>query len=281
MKAPLLLSAAVRSIRRAAIGALVPAVLVCCSADESGGDNGSSGEPAEPTLEEKCQQVADVTCDALITCLDTPADQCSPEALCADVVSVSEDWKTCVDLLKSSTCADITEGLPIACIDVIESGGTPAARAAWSVAFSANDPSACTVPAHQATMGTVDANSFGPVVTDGDAGASVSCAVGGTGQLHVDASASQGDSSLHLVIGAIDSLATKAAPAFGSVEFRSLQSAVPFVSGPTACAFYFDGAQQTVAEGKIWVSFACPSISDGTSTCSVTNGVAIFENCAQ
>ena len=64
--------------------------------------------------------------------------------------------------------------------------------------------------------------------------------------------------------------ATMAQPAVGKVSFLSPQTQNDEYAS-SACQFYFSSANEGVGDGKVWVTFACPTFIDGQlqSTCEI------------
>ena len=92
-----------------------------------------------------------------------------------------------------------------------------------------------------------------------------------------------GSEGIQISIPKIDSSATKMAPAPGTASFSSKNSGGAYRSDTgSPCAFYFaPGTSEGVASGKIWVSFSCPVVVAGMSTCELAESFAIFENCTE
>jgi hypothetical protein len=159
----------------------------------------------------------------------------------------------------------------------------PTPQGAWSAQLI-HDSSSCTIIGHAAQIGSVTSNSKDKVLVNGGLeGAEISCQVTGTGTFSVDGSASLDGKGVSISIPAIDSSATKASPAPGSVSFASAETAGPY-SSPTAtpCNFYFlPNTGEGVVSGRIWVAFSCPMVVRDMSTCALSESFAIFENCTE
>jgi hypothetical protein len=159
----------------------------------------------------------------------------------------------------------------------------PTPQAAYFVNFS--DPGAtCPQNSHQSELGVVDAKTRTGLVVDGTNDTQVRCTVSGSGSFAVDARATRAD-SLTISIPSISASATQAAPATGKVGYSSAETAGNQYAPPTdmPCQFYFQpGTPQSVAAGKLWVTFQCPQVIDGNGNqCRITESVALFENCTQ
>lgn len=139
----------------------------------------------------------------------------------------------------------------------------------------------CNKRNHGGQVAGVEATQVRNVATDGVNGASISCAVTGSGPFRVTGSAFQGTNALSISIPSIGPDATAENPAKGTVSIATVESAgEAFQSPPNGCNFYFLEGGQTVRSGFIWVSFDCPEIIlDGTETCGLTSGYASFQNC--
>lgn len=157
----------------------------------------------------------------------------------------------------------------------------PAADGAYFLSLTQTDPTACKVPTHDAAVGMVDAATRGQVITNGTGGTKVTCEIQGTTSFNVhgkiDDTANTGN-YFEIVIASITPDASEDAPAPGDMTFVSPQTAGGPLSGD--CSFYFTpGTPETVATGKVWLTFRCPALTGGQSTCPVDLGYAIFENC--
>lgn len=177
--------------------------------------------------------------------------------------------------------------------DTIGAGGGdpffPPSDAAWSVSFapSVADPAKCAVAAHDTAMGVVTTEDPTTVLSSDTApDVTVSCTVvsAGPGAFAVNATASQADKSLTIQIPAIPLQSTKDHPASGTVTFGSATTLGAYAS-PKAqpCSFYFSpSSSEDIGIGHIWISFDCVAVVDESSSsiCSITQGVAKFENCS-
>jgi hypothetical protein len=161
----------------------------------------------------------------------------------------------------------------------------PAAQAAWSISFVDNGAE-CATKSHNTVIGDVTDSLRRVLVVDGVGGADIACTVSGTNSFRVsDTSALQQGRSLSLAIPSISKSAKETTPAPGSMLYSSEVTGGDGFQPPEGvpCNFYFvDGTQEGVAAGKIWVAFKCPEIigDGGTQTCQISQGYAIFENCA-
>ncbi|MEP7126050.1 MAG: hypothetical protein ABJE95_34275 [Byssovorax sp.] len=140
---------------------------------------------------------------------------------------------------------------------------------------------ACTITSQEVALGSVSASGKDRIlVSGGPESAEVTCQVSGMSSFNVTASISVSGEGIQISIPSIASSATKMAPAMGSVVFASKESGDAYSS--SKCAFYFtQGTSQGVASGKIWVSFSCPTVVGGMSTCEISESFAIFENCTE
>lgn len=162
----------------------------------------------------------------------------------------------------------------------------PLPRGAFHLHYNSPTFEQCAVTSHYGDVGLVTESTHDKVVVDGEGGAAIDCSVTGNGPFAVSASASgtTGDKSFSflMTIGDIRGSATEAEPAKGAVSFSSKQTSYEVSSSDSAepCIFYFNAeGGQTIAAGKIWVSFKCPKMVLDTKVCEIDEGYAIFENC--
>ncbi len=156
----------------------------------------------------------------------------------------------------------------------------PTPRGAWTVSF-VDTGIDCQHGGHNAKVGDVGPSTKNAVVVDGTEGANVNCSVRAAGKgFAVDASLQQSDKYLTMLISEISASATETAPAKGGVGYSSANTVDTYTTTETdKCDYYFVPSAQGVAAGRIWVSFKCPTLYAEGSTCAITQGYAIFENC--
>jgi hypothetical protein len=162
------------------------------------------------------------------------------------------------------------------------SGIVPAvADGAFTLTTIQDDPLACMIAGHTASVGAIDAATRTMVVTDGMGGSHVTCSVAGTSSFAVHGTLDDTGNSgsyFEILIPDIAPGASQGAPASGTLSFSAPWTAGNPYSG--SCDFYFTtGTQETVDAGKVWVTFECAAVTSGGSTCPVKIGYAIFENC--
>jgi hypothetical protein len=163
----------------------------------------------------------------------------------------------------------------------------PTPQAAFSVTFLDDGPEGsqgCAVTGHNTTLGDVTPTTKDKLLKNNVEGADVDCSVTGSGSFNLDLSAFQGANGLILSVGGLKSRGsggpTREAPAPGTVTFHSATTVDVYSSSGAACNFFFaDESNQDVAAGRVWLSFNCPLIVDGSSQCELGDSYAIFENC--
>ncbi len=102
------------------------------------------------------------------------------------------------------------------------------------------------------------------------------------GGFSVEATATQKDKALTIILDKIAPTATEEAPAKGGIAYVSAKAVDSYLNATdTPCDFYFIAPSQGVASGRVWVSFKCPKIEAEGSTCAISQGYAIFENCSE
>lgn len=147
-----------------------------------------------------------------------------------------------------------------------------------------DDPIKCSIAGNKAAVGLVDATNKNTVILDGSNGTKVDCSIIGTknaAPFEVHAKLDDGANTgnyLEILIPKMGTDATVDAPATGSVVLSTPWTASTYTG--QGCKFYFaKDSKQTVASGRVWLTFECPGVSSGMSTCPVKVGYAIFENC--
>lgn len=160
------------------------------------------------------------------------------------------------------------------------SSDPPIGQGAWlaSVGFV---PGTCSLSGHNGSVGEVSASTKTEVVTDGVDGASVTCSVTGSSEFSVEGDVSRGANRLRVEVSGLSSAATIDAPVKGSVSIQTPNTVNEYSS--SSCNFYFESEKQEVAAGRAWVSFECPAIQhlSTRSTCKITHGVILLENCLE
>jgi hypothetical protein len=169
----------------------------------------------------------------------------------------------------------------IACGDSVP----PSPQGAYLVTFTR--PAGCSISGHNAKVGDVTASQRNAVVVDATDGATVTCSVTGAGPFNVSGQIMKGADSLQIAIDSLPTSATKANPAKGSVSFASPNTVKAYVAdgSKAPCDFYFADPKESVASGKVWVAFSCPTVIAGGSlmpdTCSLLESYILLENCTQ
>ena len=165
-------------------------------------------------------------------------------------------------------------------------GGSPntgPAQAAWSALLLSNG-GACSITSQTGNMGAVTSGTKSKLLVDGGPEfATITCAVKGTTTFSVHAKASDQDVALTIDVPTIDASATAATPAKGIASFAGKNTGGAYTA-PDAmpCDFYFKpGTGESVAPGRVWVTFVCPTIVKGQSTCELQESVAAFESCSE
>ncbi|MFO0762004.1 MAG: hypothetical protein U0359_36525 [Byssovorax sp.] len=159
----------------------------------------------------------------------------------------------------------------------------PTPQGAFQVTF-VSDSAECGIAGHNTAVGAVTSTTKDKVLVSGTEGADVECTVSGSGTFSVQAKITQNGQGLEINIPKLTASASKDNPATGSVNYASLKtSGTAFSSATdTPCKFYFTSSSEGVASGRVWITFDCPKIVQGTmKTCKLGPGFAIFENCAE
>lgn len=173
------------------------------------------------------------------------------------------------DVASSTTAGGSSSGVPLP------------PQGAFQVTFGA--PAGCSIAGHNAKVGDVNETQRNAVVVDGTDGATVSCAVTGAGPYSVAGQITMAaDNSLQIEVDSLPADATKTNPAKGRVAFTSPNTAKAYIADAMhVCDFYFAaGSKESVAAGKVWVAFACPSITaEGMDTCALFESYVVLENC--
>jgi hypothetical protein len=155
---------------------------------------------------------------------------------------------------------------------------SPQGVAAWSVTVQ-NNPNDCAIQGGTMSLGGTMGVDVVPGAQDGVDGAAVDCSVqGSSGGFTVDASATHGPDLLRISNLFIDAGATQASPATGQIAYASAETGATY-SG-TASFFFDPGSKETVASGKIWVSFTAYVEGDATGCFVIAPSYAVFASCA-
>ena len=157
----------------------------------------------------------------------------------------------------------------------------PVPRAAFAVSFQDTGVD-CDDNSHNGAVGTVNDRSNSVLLNDGDEGVTITCEVSGDGSFAVTGKilkTGTGSSVLDVRIPGIVPGQTKEAPATGTVGYAASGTGGEVYSG--SCNFYFvAGTPEGVDKGKFWAAFACPEVKNELSTCAISSGYVIFENCS-
>jgi hypothetical protein len=159
----------------------------------------------------------------------------------------------------------------------------PTPQGAWNANFGPSaDATSCMVAQHTAGLGKVNPNDYASVVSvvAGTDSTDLRCSVTGDKTFEVHGHAERKGIGLDISIPKITASASEQSPASGTVSFVSDKTVQAYVSDPAnPCQFYFADPKEGVSAGKVWVAFKCPNVSITMSTCQISQGFAIFENC--
>lgn len=147
---------------------------------------------------------------------------------------------------------------------------------------------ACAHKSHQGKMGDIGETERTSIMLDRVGGAEITCSVTGEslGPFSVSATLNLGNVDiLQIDIDKIDGKATEAAPAKGSVAYSSSITASSY-GATDPCDFYIEpagpsGVGEGVQPGAAWLSFKCPTIVSGMSTCVMNESYVLVENCVK
>jgi hypothetical protein len=155
----------------------------------------------------------------------------------------------------------------------------PIPAGAFSVQFTDTGAS-CNIASHTVAVGEVGASGDTTLISDGT-DADVSCSVTpATGGFSVSAKISSRGSFLQVSIAKISNENDESNAAEGRAVFASSNTAGNnYAPTDVPCTFWFSSADQNVASGAIWASFACPSLTSKDSTCSIQQGFFQVTNC--
>lgn len=159
----------------------------------------------------------------------------------------------------------------------------PTPQGAFQATFI-SDSSACGIAGHNTAIGAVTSSTKDKVLVSGIDGAEISCTVSGSGTFSVQGKITQGGQGLEINIPKITAAASKENPVTGSVNYASTKTSGTVFSSTTdtPCNFYFSDNHEGVASGRVWITFDCPKVIQGTmKTCKIGPGFAIFENCSE
>lgn len=147
----------------------------------------------------------------------------------------------------------------------------------------------CPHKSDQSKMGALSQIDRTTIMVNGVKGAAITCAVKGAsgGPFSVDATMEFDKTELLTIsIDQIDGKATEAAPAKGNVGFASAITGTQSFSSKDPCDFYIEaagpsGIGEGVKPGSAWLSFKCPNVVNGMSTCALNESYVLMENCVQ
>lgn len=155
----------------------------------------------------------------------------------------------------------------------------PTPRGAFSVSFVEFPVIECQIGGHNTKVGDVTDSTKAKLINDAEDDTEVECDVSGSGTFRATGSIFQKKINfLEIVIPGIAPSTSEAAPAKGSIAFSSFNTSGEAYSSDQ-CDFWFDNSQQGVDAGKLWVAFKCDAVTGEQSTCKISQGYVIFENC--
>lgn len=163
----------------------------------------------------------------------------------------------------------------------------PTPQGAFAVNF-ADTGADCPHKSHQSEMGIISATERTQIAVDGVKEAEIDCTVSGgdLGPFTVSATMRfEGTEFLSVSVPSIDSKATDATPAQGSVSFKSFTTG-KVLGSSDPCDFYIEpagpsGVGEGVKPGAAWLSFKCPKVVESMYTCGLNESYILMENCTQ
>lgn len=158
----------------------------------------------------------------------------------------------------------------------------PTPRGAVSVSF-VDTGIDCAHAGHNTEIGKVGPASKDQVIVDGTNDADINCTVRVAGDgFSVEATATQKDKALTIIIDKLTAKNTEEAPATGGIAYTSAKTVDSYLNATgSPCEFYVIPPAQGVAAGRVWLSFKCPVVEAEGSVCQISQGYAIFENCSE
>lgn len=151
-------------------------------------------------------------------------------------------------------------------------------RGAYVVSLVDFPTTDCEIVGHNGEVGDVADATKAKLYNDAEEGAQVSCEVSGEGTFRVEGSIFLGGNLLEIVVPGIAPGTGPTAPASGSIGYASLETGGQAYSSEQ-CQFWFANEQQGVAAGKFWAGFSCEAVVSEMSSCKISQGWVIFENC--
>jgi len=163
----------------------------------------------------------------------------------------------------------------------------PAVIGAYEISFGQGQSGACGLGPHSGQVGSVTDTEKQSLQRDGENLIQMSCIVTGSGStFRVVGEIDDNEANfLAFDIPSLDTGATRDNPSLGSVQYQAAetQGAVYSSVGDQPCEFFLEGSE-TIQPGAAWLSFRCPNVIDGSSTCELGPmfpNVVIMENCDQ
>jgi hypothetical protein len=158
----------------------------------------------------------------------------------------------------------------------------PTPRGAFSVSF-VDSGIECAHAGHNTVIGMVGPSNKEIVVVDGTSDTTIDCTVKAVeGGFSVEATATQKDKALTIILDKIPTTASEMATTAGNISYVSAKTVDAYGNATGfPCEFYFVPPSQGIAPGRVWVSFKCPKVEAEGSTCTISQGYAIFENCSE
>jgi hypothetical protein len=135
----------------------------------------------------------------------------------------------------------------------------------------------CNLVTHEARVGVVGNSGTPGLISSGTEGTEVICEVTGEGSFDVKATIDEGP-FVQITLKGLSSSATEDAPVQGTLSYASSDTGGDTYSS-SACSFWLGSEDQTVAPGKVWLSFSCAAVASEGNTCEIFEGYLAVENC--
>jgi hypothetical protein len=135
----------------------------------------------------------------------------------------------------------------------------------------------CNLVTHEARVGVIGNSGSPELVTSGIDGTDVTCSVTGEGSFEVKATVDAAP-FVQITVNGFSKSATEDAPVQGTLSYASSDTGGDTYSS-SSCNFWLGSDDQTVAAGKVWLSFQCDAVGSEGNTCEIFEGYLAVENC--
>lgn len=156
----------------------------------------------------------------------------------------------------------------------------PTPAGAFALTLQDSPAADCNLATHDAGMGLVGKSGDPDLISDGAAGALVTCSVKGSSTFNIEADLENNGPILQVTVNGISASNDSAANGVdGFISYVSTDTGGDLYTS-SACKFWIEPNNAQYAKaGEAWLSFTCDAVTNEANTCKLINGYVAIKKC--